>query len=1239
MNQIKYYTWLLLLLSCCYSFSSQAQCLNSYTIETLTAPTCIGAANGTLRADGITFYSNATYQWSNGSSNRHVYNVSPGHYTVTITDPTTCTYVATTYVGPSPVGLTVNPNYNACRDRLNAGLGWPYAWPVTYLWSDGSTNEFIDNPNPGVYSVTITDATGCAGQGSVTVVPGIPPLSITYTTTPSTCNASTGSIDITVSGGVPPYTYNWYGVASGQNVEDPTNLPVGTANIFIRDANNCTLWESIPVPGPSLDLAVTNASCGLTNNGSITATTPFLSNPTFLWSNGATTPTITGLSVGGYGLTVTDGNCILTDSVLVGNGGFPTVSIDDSLQNSICNYENLYAFAHGGAPDPSAQWPNQYTYLWNTGATTSEIQVQAGVTVYMVTITDANGCTAADTLDIGSPLGGPNFSAVIQDATCGNSDGAIDLTIGGLSPNSILWSPTGATTEDITGIAAGFHIVEVTNASGCVFRDTFPVGEFIEVTATDASCGQNNGSIDVQDYGMSNPIYAWSTGATTSSLNNLAAGQYIVTVSNGSCNIIDTIDIINAGQVTAGIRPGSNCNPSYLLANGTDGATPYTYLWNDGTTTVGNTNNITPGNTYTVTLTDANGCTDVASFQVPVYPTVSATATSTDATCNNKNGAISLTMTGGVAPFNYAWSYGSANVQHLTGVYPGQYSVSITDNNGCEAVLSNIPVNGQTNVSVSASFTFVTAANTGGGIDITVTGVTNPTFLWSNGATTEDITNLSSGFYEVSITDAATGCIFTRDYLLPGPHVNNPNIRIYGYVYDVSATGLCQAGLPLQYEMVRLMPSNLVAFTDAYGRYEFNVTNPGTYTVEYINSTPLTTTVVCPAGGIATHSNTAQGNGYAANFYLTNPPAQDLEVDLIEMSNATPGFVYETRILYKNKGNTIETGTLEYDYNALLGFSSITGFNSILTFHDIPNHKFNWSYSNLMPGESRVLDVKFTVPVSTPLGTVLTGTSDIFPQIGDLTPTDNTDILNTTVVGSWDPNDKQVWPHHGGDSKAGGTIDPSEEEIEYLIRFQNTGTAPAHFVIIRDTLDGDLLPETIRDVSTKHNADLTIENGNILVATFNNINLPDSAANFAASIGYIKFKINRVSGLPIGTSIENTAAIYFDYNAPVITNTPVLVVDYVTSIEKVAAANIEVQAMPNPFDAELNVQYTLEDSDNISIQLMNNLGQRVYQQTVDVFQEAGTYNERLDLEHLPSGVYLLQVSGDTQTISKKIIKR
>lgn len=1219
----------LTVLLCCWSVTTLlGQCSNSYQIVASQRPSCASASDGTLRVQGTTYYNTSTYVWNTGQTGRYLNNLSVGHYSVTVTDPTTCVYnVQSYYLAPSPTGPSINVNYSDCRHEISA---YARNGSANFLWNTGSTSSTLTNVTPGRYTVTVTNSEGCIAEKSITVMPNQSPrLSATATTTAATCGNRDGSVDLTVTGGTAPYRYRWYSSnwVNISNVEDPTNLPAGPATVYIRDANNCHWSHKVNVPGPAITLDISHTSCN-SNNAFARVNIEGFTNPSILWSNGATTPTINNLAIGRYTVTVSEGGCSLRESDTLRAGGALTVAIYDSSVN--CQVSQIHAHCYGGAGQQVG-----YTYLWNTGETTNAISTTQGST-YTVTATDANGCTAVGTIRDVSGLPQVTISGVVTDATCGNSDGAIDLTVNG-SYQNLLWSPTGATTEDLTNIAAGFHTVTLSNNAGCSKSKRFAVGEFITFESTDASCGLSNGSARITTHNMSSPVYSWSNGATTANINAIPAGTYTVTVTNNGCRVIDTIVINDAGTLTAGIQPNAPCEPSYLDAVPTNGAAPYTFAWSDGSTNQSLANPV-PGNSYTVIITDANGCTANASLTVPAFPALSATHTTVDASCGNKNGSAAIQVTGGASPYSYQWSTGTGNAATQNSLYAGQYSATITDNNGCKIKVEPILVGGQVSVSVQASIIHPLVSNSGA-IDITVTGATNPTYVWSNGATTEDLVNLAPGNYQVAITDAATGCVLIRNYRLLRRGITSNSILISGYVRDVSATNTCTSGLLLRNRMVRLQPGGQVAFTDRHGYYKFYVSTPGNYTVEYVNNNP-STNVLCPTGGVIAVNGATLGRSYSnQNFFLTRPPLQDLNISLRDYSNATPGFPYMTHIHYCNNGNTIQTGTVEYEYENFLGFNSIvTGMGSQLTLHDISNNRFLWSFSNLMPGECRNLNVTFNVPVGTALGTSVRGTASVNPVAGDANPSNNVSTEQTVVIGSYDPNDKQVGLYRTGDAWNGGAIYETDNTLEYTIRFQNTGTAPAHFVIVRDTLDANLLPETIRELDSKHNMEVSLENGNILVFTFNNINLPDSSVSMEKSIGFINFKIDRVTGLPLGTQISNQAAIYFDYNAPIYTNTPVSVIDRYTSVVELEHNNFDVQVQPNPFERDLLVRYELDNNSDVQVKLYNQLGQCVYHKAYTQ-QTRGQQQVFLQTATLTSGLYILQVETKEGSVSKKLIKK
>jgi uncharacterized repeat protein (TIGR01451 family) len=243
------------------------------------------------------------------------------------------------------------------------------------------------------------------------------------------------------------------------------------------------------------------------------------------------------------------------------------------------------------------------------------------------------------------------------------------------------------------------------------------------------------------------------------------------------------------------------------------------------------------------------------------------------------------------------------------------------------------------------------------------------------------------------------------------------------------------------------------------------------------------------------------------------------------------------------------------------------------------------------------------------------------------------------ILDSYDPNDKQVSPSGVGQNHI---VEPNTT-LDYTIRFQNTGNAPAYRVIIRDTLSNDFDISSLQVGVSSHNYDFYLSGTNqpILIFEFNNINLPDSASNPTGSQGFIKFKIAPNSSTPLGTIIENKAAIYFDFNEPIITNTawitideiplgPPLIISIISGTENSSDIN-DVKIFPNPTDNFVNVQVS-NKSEFSTLNVYDLNGKLVKQkQLVDDLSI-------ISLEDLPAGIYTMQILNDKKIKIFKIVK-
>src|SRR5690606_24657469 len=256
--------------------------------------------------------------------------------------------------------------------------------------------------------------------------------------------------------------------------------------------------------------------------------------------------------------------------------------------------------------------------------------------------------------------------------------------------------------------------------------------------------------------------YLWSTGATTARIENLAAGEYTVTVKDAAgkeLNLSGTINAPEALELTGALTHegcgNGNGGIDLTVAGGT---APYTYTWSNDQTSE-DLADLHAG-VYSVTVTDANGCSATQSFEILNQQQLAITTQVTPPACGHTNGSIDVTVSGGAEPYTYAWSNG-ATTKDLADVGPGNYKVTVTDANGCSAErLLNVKENNTLKLSWAATQTSCQDDGSGA-IDLTVQGGTAPyTYQWSNGQTTEDISGLTAGIYDITVKDAA-GCEVT----------------------------------------------------------------------------------------------------------------------------------------------------------------------------------------------------------------------------------------------------------------------------------------------------------------------------------------------------------------------------------------------------------------------------------------------------------------------------------------------
>ncbi len=690
----------------------------------------------------------------------------------------------------------------------NAGLPY-FTWtgPENFESTEPSPEVSI----PGAYALMVFDsATGCLKlDTTVVAVDTMPPGA---ETTGGTLSCAVDSTAIQVQATSSHAVFAWTGPEGFEStLPNPVVAIGGTYAVVVTDTlNGCTASATALVQYDTLPPAASATAPGtlncntaqLTLDGSGSAQGNQMS---YLWStadghivSGDTTLYPVVDAPGTYVLTVSNSvnGCTNTASATVIQRGPVNVTAAESTPIS------CFGSSNGAATATAGGGSGQFAFLWSDGQeTASATGLSAGT--YTVTVTDSEGCSATATLVLQQPPAlDPNASATPQTAANTNDGTATAQPEGGTGTYEYAWS-NGETTQTITGLAPGVYTVTVTDANECTAAQSVVVNAFnctlsATVSVTHITCfGANDGAATVTVSGANEPVsYLWSTGHTEAAVAGLSPGTYTVRiVDDAQCAEEVEIAIqepakLQANAVATGeTRVGGNDGTA--AANPTGGTGSYTYTWSTGDTTP-TLAGLSPG-TYTVTVADENGCTAVQAVEVAAFAcALSAQPTVAHVRCfGQNNGALSVVLTGGTAPYTYLWSTGETTPA-LQNLAPGSYTASITDADGCAVVVESV-VEEPAPLELSAQLEHPTCANEpSGSIQVTATGGTGAyTYDWSNGDSDSRLEQVPAGTYTLRLTDA-NGCSAQASFELTPTDAEPPAIAVQNTLLLLGSNGIAE---------------------------------------------------------------------------------------------------------------------------------------------------------------------------------------------------------------------------------------------------------------------------------------------------------------------------------------------------------------------------------------------------------------------------------------------------------------
>jgi hypothetical protein len=611
---------------------------------------------------------------------------------------------------------------------------------------NGTTGDIVGvSAGNATVSYTTTATNGCTTTTTANIaVQALPAATITSSNGNSICQGSTTTLSAPAAA-----AYAWNNGATTQTIAVSAG---GTYSVIVTSAAGCVSNPSAPLTlavnqPPVVNVALSGPTT-FCQGSSVTLTAS--GGTSYLWNNGVTTAANTISTAGTYFPICTDNNgCSSTGSPIVVNVlAAPTANITASGPTSFCD---------GGSVILSANGPGSYT--WSNGATASSIAVNSSGS-YDYTVTGANGCTtvSAPTIVTVAPL--PVVAAISgANSVCtGATTVFTNSTSGGVWTSANVGVASIDASGTITGVSGGTALINytVSSSSACsatvskqILVQAVPVPQVFTNGPT-AICPGASVTLTAQNAGA----YLWSTGETSQSITVSTGGPVTVQTTNQGCSATSAPLLVSVYNVTAPVVTTNNVAICQGTAATLTSSPAATYLWSNGSTNA--QINVTTAGNYTVTTTDANGCSATSvplAIAVGANPTIAISAAGATTFCQGQSVTLNTNTNG----TSFLWSNGATS-PNITATATGVYFVTVTNAAGCSTVSNEILVNAQ--ASFTPTITAVSTTTVCAGAFATLVASPGSTYAWSNGQTTQGVNVGTNGPITVTVTNSQ-GCTGT----------------------------------------------------------------------------------------------------------------------------------------------------------------------------------------------------------------------------------------------------------------------------------------------------------------------------------------------------------------------------------------------------------------------------------------------------------------------------------------------